>query len=116
MRDLIFKNFTSADKKRRVISSSETRDDQGIRSIVRRHFVYMVEEVCSQRLQRAESQVYVIKERNTKDKTEGFFCRVKGRMYINNDERLFLLYFSHSLKIKLAVIPENVEVGLNKGL
>ncbi|MCK9604022.1 MAG: hypothetical protein M0R66_06675 [Candidatus Omnitrophica bacterium] len=116
MKDLIFKNLTSADRKRRVISTSEVADSQGIRSIVRRHFVYMIKEAHAGRIQEPGSQVYVIKERNTRDKIESFFCRVKGHMYINNSEKLFLLYFSHSLKIKLAVIPENAEVGLNKGL
>lgn len=114
MKNLIFKNLTSADKKRKTISISEITDSQGIHSIVQRHFVYIAKEVYAERIQNSPSEVRIVKERNTRERRESFFCKVKGQVYISNNDRLFLICFLHSLKIELAVIAEGAEVEVNK--
>jgi len=105
MRDLLFKNLTSDDKKRRRISSSEIVDKQGMRSIIRRHFVCVVKELKDAKIEKPKPYLYVRKERSIKEKNEKFFCRIKGSIYAINQGRLFLVLYMHSLKIKLLALP-----------
>ena len=109
MRDLLFKNLTSTDKKRRIIASSEIVDKQGVRSIIRRHFICMLKEIKDEGLQKPLPYLYVIKEHNTKEQKEKFFCRIKGSIYAISNGRLFLIRFAHSLKINLATITQDLE-------
>ncbi len=109
MRDLLFKNLTSSDKKRRIIATSETVDKEGVRSIIQRHFVCIVKEIKDNNAQRPLSHLYVIKERSTKEQKERFFCRIKGSIYAISNDRLFLVLFAHSLKINLLTITQDVE-------
>lgn len=111
MRDLLYKNLTSNDKKRKIIASSETVDKQGVRSIIHRHFVYLVREIKENKFEKPLPYLYVLKERNIKQQREKFFCRIKGSIYAVNEGRLFLILFMHSLKINLIAMPERSEVS-----
>lgn len=108
MRDLLFKNLTSTDRKRKVLSSSEVIDKQGVRSIIRRHLVCMVKELnpnCE--VNKPLPYLYVLKEHNNREQREKFFCRIKGSLYAVSNGRLFLILFMHSLKITLVPIPQD---------
>ncbi|MCX5703364.1 MAG: hypothetical protein NT066_02565 [Candidatus Omnitrophica bacterium] len=107
MRDLLFKNLTSTDGRRKIIASSEIVDKKGVRSIIRRHFVCLVKEVNGQGMARPSSYLYVLKERNTKEQREKFFCRLKGSLYAISGHKIFLIIFMHSLRINLVGIPED---------
>jgi len=109
MRDLLFKNLTSQDKKRRIIASSEIIDNEGVRSIIRRHFVCILKEIEDNRMEKPLPYLYVIKERNTREQKEKFFCRIKGSVYAIHNGRMFLILFTHSLKIDLVSIAEDLE-------
>jgi len=106
MRDLLFKNFTSDDKKRKILASSEIMDKQGVRSIIHRHFICIVKEIKDKSLGQPLPYLYVLKEHNTREQKEKFFCRIKGSIYAINNGRLFLILFTHSLKINLMSIPK----------
>lgn len=106
MRDLLFRNLTSHNKKRRILASSEIMDKQGVRSIIHRHFVCIVKEIKDKELAKPEPYLYVLKERNSREQREKFFCRIKGSLYAVHKGRLFLILFMHSLKISLTPIPE----------
>jgi hypothetical protein len=104
MRDLLFKNLISTDKKRRIIASSEIIDREGVRSIIRRHFICMVREINDSKIHRPLPYLYVLKEHNTKEQKEKFFCRMKGSVLVVINGRLFLILFVHSLKINLVAL------------
>jgi hypothetical protein len=106
MRDLLFKNLTSSDHKRKIISSSEIADSQGIHSIIHRHFICMVKEVSSFDSSRPAPYLYVLKEHRTKEQKERFFCKVKGSVCVVHNERFYLVVFMHSLKIDLVANPQ----------
>lgn len=109
MRDLLFKNLTSSDRKKRIISSSEIVDRQGTRSIIHRHFACIVKEIQGQNnLEKPAPYLYVLKEHNTKKQKEKFFCRMKGSIYAVANGRLFLILFMHSLKIYLTSTPQDL--------
>lgn len=108
MRDLLFKNLVSSDRKKRIISSSEIADRYGVRSIIRRHFICMVKEVKNQNINKPEPYLYVLKKQDTKEQKQRFFCKVKGSICAVNKGELFLIIFMHSLKIDLVSNPQKV--------
>ena len=108
MRDLLFKNLTSQDKKRRVISSSEILDKEGVRSTVRRHFICIAREIKEKELEKPEPYLYVLKHRDTKERKERFFCRMKGSIFAVTKGKMYLILFMHSLKINLEAISGKV--------
>lgn len=107
MRDMLFKSLISEDKKRRILASSEIMDKQGVRSIIHRHFVCIAKEINDKELSKPKPYLYVLKEHNTKEQREKFFCRIKGSLYLVHKGRLFLIVFMHSLKISLAPSPQD---------
>jgi hypothetical protein len=113
MRDLFFKNHTSADNKRKIIASSETADSQGVRKTIRRHLVYIVKEIKdNQPIERPLPYIYLLKERNTKEQREKFLFKLKGSMQVLHKGRLFLILFMHTLSINLATIPSQDLINL----
>ena len=105
MRDLLFKNLTSSDKKRKIISSSEIADKEGLRNIIQRHFICIIKEVKGGQIEKPLPYLYVLKEHNTKAQREKFFCKLKGSIYAINKGRIYLILFMHSLKITLIPVP-----------
>ncbi len=109
MRDLVFKNLISGQKKRRIISSSETNAEDGVRSVIRRHFVYMVKDmVDGEQLNKPLPYLYVLKVKDSKEQKEKFFCRIKGSIYAKNQGKPVLVLFMHSLKITFAAASEGL--------
>jgi len=108
MRDLLFRNLTSLDRKRKILSSSEIFDKSGVRTIVRRHFMYIVREVQDQDVTKQSPALFVLKHRDTRSRTEKFFCRMKGSVYAVSKGKVYLVIFMHSLKITLVAIPEQM--------
>ena len=109
MRDLLFRNLTSLDRKRKILASSEIFDKSGVRTVVRRHFVYIVKELSPQEnVTKQPSYLFVLKVRNTKQLVEKFFCRMKGCVYAVSNNKVYAITFMHSLKICLTAIPEQL--------
>lgn len=106
MRDLLFKNLTSTDRKRKILCSMEVIDKQGVRSIIRRHLVCIVKELKDTAVKKPLPYLYILKEHNNIEQREKFFCRLKGSLYAISNGRLFLILFMHSLKITLIPIPQ----------
>jgi hypothetical protein len=111
MRDILFKNLTSMDKKRKIVCSSETVDKQGVRSVIKRHFVCMVKELIDGQMESSAPYLYVLKARNTKEQTERFFCRIKGSLFAVKDAKLYKILFMHSLKIDLTALPPDLVIN-----
>jgi hypothetical protein len=107
MRDLLFKNLTSQDHRRRIITSAETSEKEGVRSIIRRHFICSVKEVTNiTEKTRALPYVYVLKKRNTHSQSERFFCKIKSNLLAVHEGRLFLINFMHTLNIMLQAVEK----------
>jgi len=102
MRNLLFRNLTSGDKKKRVIASSEVTEREGIRSIINRHFVCIIKEVKdAATVKRPDPYLYVFKESNTRLRLQKFFCRIKGSIFTVSKGKIYLVLYMHSLKICL---------------
>ena len=101
MRDLIHKNITSTNRKKRVISSYETREYQGVHTTIRRRFICKVIEIENTPKNRTSPQVYVCRNCNHNQQRESFLCRMKASLYAKSNGKLFLVLFGHSLRIDL---------------
>jgi hypothetical protein len=101
MRDLVFKNLTSPDRRKKMISSCEIDRKQGMLTIIRRHFIYKVIEIKGALKEKPISQIYIRRICNRVKKQESFFCRLKGGLYAKSNGRVYLILFGHSLKIDL---------------
>jgi len=102
MRDLLYRNLTSPNKNRRIITSSEIADKEGIRTVIQRHFIYIVKKINGKIPPRPKPYLYVLKEKSRKKQMEKFFCKIKGGFYIINNGTPALVLFTHSLKINLS--------------
>jgi hypothetical protein len=109
MRNLLFKNLTSNDKRRKIIVSSEIVDKKGVRSVTHRHFVCLIKEAQDGKISSPQPYVYVLKKHNSKDQTGRFFCKIKGNMHIAVDKQVFLVVFMHTLRISLKLVHEAVK-------
>ena len=102
MRDLLYKNLTSDDKRRKIIASSEISDKEGVRSVINRHFIWLVKEVKDCDIEaKPASSIYVLKEKNTRECKQKYVCRIKGSIYAIAGSKIFLIMYMHSLKIHL---------------
>lgn len=108
MRDLVFKNMVSGEKRRRIICTSEIVEKEGLTSIIHRHFVYMVKEVEDKKAARPSPYLYVLKEHNDKERKEKFFCRIKGSVNVIKDGKIFLILYMHSLKITFKPLAQDI--------
>ncbi len=108
MRDLVFKNLTSSDKKRKIISSCETMEQRGVRTNIYRHLLCRVQEVTDTSAMLPKANLYVVKKHDTRLKLEEFYCRIKGSMYMVTNSKTFLIAFVHSLRIDLKAIQHSV--------
>ncbi|MCM8796863.1 MAG: hypothetical protein NC923_03170 [Candidatus Omnitrophica bacterium] len=109
MRDLVFKNLVSRDRRKRIIASSEITDKGKVRNIIRRHFIYMVKEVKNENdFSPISPYLYILKERQTREHKEKFFCRFKGSIYAVSGKKNYLILFMHSLKIELFKLSEEI--------
>ena len=101
MRDLLYKNLTSPNRGRKIITSSEVVDKEGVHSVVRRHFAYIVRPIKSSDEVKTKPYLYVLKERNTQAKREHFFCKMKGSILAVNQGKLMHILFLHTLSVEL---------------
>jgi hypothetical protein len=105
MRDLLFKNLTSVDNKRKVLACAEIVDSAGVRTTVRRHFIYMVREIAQKPAKMDEPYLLVEKVHDTKRRIERFFCKMKGSIIASYNNRLYHIRFMHTLNISLCALP-----------
>ena len=100
MRNLVFKNLTSQDRRKKIISSCETMDKEGMRTVVRRRFICKMFEIKTKLKQKPLPQLYLYRVCNRAQQQESFSYRMKASLYLENQGRLFLVLFGHSLKIE----------------
>jgi hypothetical protein len=108
MRDLFFKNLTSADRKKKVLACEEIIDNAGVRTIVRRHFIYIAREIPKKPVKSEEPYLSVVKIRDNKRKIERFICKMKGSIIASYNTKLFHIRFMHTLNINLFALPNGL--------
>ena len=111
MRELVFKNLTSGDKKRRDLFISETIEKNGIKTMTQRHSIYVInghnifvnpEELIQWKTKACMNNrrhVFIFKKRNTKEKKDSFVCDVVGKFYAVIKNEVYSIGFKHSFEI-----------------
>ena len=112
MRELLFKNITSEDKKRRDLYVSETFERNGIQTTTQRHYTYIIggcnkfntlEELAEWKkaigVNGEKRHIFVVKKHDTKLKKDIFVCDVIGRFYAVVDQDIYSIAFKHSFEI-----------------
>ncbi len=120
MRELVFKNLTSEDKRRRDLYISETLDKNGVKTITRRHSVYIIgkrskvkdeKELMQHKIQAPTNttnrHVFIFKKRKTKLKKDSCICEVVGKFYAVVKNDLYSVAFKHSFEIDFLFAKNN---------
>jgi hypothetical protein len=102
MRELLLKNLTSLNKKRKILSLSEVSRNNGILTKVNRRFIYLVKEMSQIGNAQEKPEFFIFKNHNSKLRQERFNLRIKGNFYVACNERIYLVSYCHSLKIRVS--------------
>ena len=107
MRDMVFKNLTSVDKRKRVLWASETINEDGILTKIHKYLIYIIKEVPREDAHKTDRpEIFIQKCRDNKEKTEKFHIKIKGGVYCMSKEKCFFVIFCHTLKIDLCQSSE----------
>lgn len=112
MRELLFKNITSDNKKRKDLYVSETVEKNGITTTTQRHSTYIIG-ACNKFNTLEElgewkkaigpgankRHVFIIKKRDTKLNKDIFICDLVGRFYAVTGCDIYSIAFKHSFEI-----------------
>jgi hypothetical protein len=101
MRDLLFRNLTSQEKKRRRLSLSESVNQDGMSARSQRHIVYSIQEVQDTNKILEKPVLSVIKLHDSRVKVDRLFCKMKGKIFALHEGKIYLVSFVHTLKIEL---------------
>ncbi|MCM8791898.1 MAG: hypothetical protein NC826_01950 [Candidatus Omnitrophica bacterium] len=105
MRQIIFKNLTSPDRRKKIIVNNELFEKSGVRTSISRHLICLVRKVNPQeKIIQPVPYLYILKECNHQKQLERFIFRFKGSIYTISGDNLYLITFLHSLKIHMNVL------------
>lgn len=112
MRELLFKNIISGNKKRKDLYVSETVDNNGITTTTQRHSTYILgpcskfktlEELAEWKKtvnpNAHKRHIFIIKKRDTKLKKDIFMCDIIGRLYAVTGCDIYSVAFKHSFEV-----------------
>ncbi len=112
MRELLFKNITSGNKKRKDLYVSETFDKDGITTMTQRHSTYIIgacnkfnklEEVLEWKKtvgsNAGKRHIFIIKKHDTKLNKDMFICDVIGKFYAVTGCDIYSVAFKHSFEV-----------------
>ena len=115
MKELLFKDITSEDKKRKDLYVSETIDKDGITTTTQRHSTYILggrnnfktlEEMANWKktigLNANKRHIFIIKKRDTKLGKDMFICDIVGRFYAVSGFDIYSIAFKHSFEVDFA--------------
>ncbi len=112
MREMVFKNLTSENKRKKDIYITEMVEQNGIKTVTCRHSVYMVgghskakdiNELLKYKdnpsMNCAKRHVFIFKKQDTLHKKESFVCDVVGKFYAVVKSDIYSIAFKHSFEI-----------------
>ena len=117
MRELVFKNLTSENRRKKDLYITETVETSGVKTITRRHSVYIVsdhnkfknpKELLKYKdntsMNYTKRHVFIFKKQDTKHKKESFVCDVVGKFYAVVKSDIYSIAFKHSFEIDFLTI------------
>jgi len=112
MRELLFKNITSENKKRKDLFVSETFDQNGVTTTTQRRSTYIIgacnkfknlEELLAWKKSvgpnAGRRHVFIIKKRDTVLNKDAFICDIIGKFYAVFQCDIYSVAFKHSFEV-----------------
>jgi len=111
MREIVFKNFTSSDNRKKSTSATEILRHQNILVESCRETRYLVKNsITNPRLLKnhllKKPEVFISRNFDTHDKTKKFSWKIKGEMFINYDSKIFPVNYEHSFTLEVVDLVE----------
>lgn len=116
MRQLLFKNLTSQNTRRRILSICETVSHNGTKLMIQRRNTYTLksrihiksasdvkklEATYGNQAPFSDRRLHLIRKYNQKTGENKLFCRAHGLLYIVMNDDVLLIAFTNSLKISM---------------
>lgn len=105
-REILFKNLSTNDRKRRVFSSCVVDENPNFVTTTERKYVYLIRKVLNKGKSLAP-QVHIKNERDSVSQEHKFNCLIKGGFYAANSQDLFHIRYAHSLEIVIKSQPQH---------
>jgi hypothetical protein len=105
MRDILFKELTSIDKRKRLFSICEAIEKDGILTKLERKSIYIIKEKEQIKELKNPPRISIFKVCNTQRQEERLSWKIVGNFYVATEEKVFYIIFIHSFKIEAAVSP-----------
>lgn len=101
VREIMYRNLTSAKNKRRVISVSEKSENKDVITRIHRAFIYIVSREVEAVEDLPAPVFFITKNYHTKTREEKFSFRVKGVFYVIKGNSFLMVHFCHSLRVDI---------------
>ena len=116
MREMIFKNLTTASSRKKDISVEEIVRKNGLVSSTKKRSTYFVREahkvkskeelsewITKRKLDPTSNKKFfhILRECSTKDNRDKLLCKMRGAFYIISGQNVYNIVFVHTIKIKL---------------
>jgi len=112
MKEVLFKNLTSEDASRKLLSMSETTSQDGMNIMTYRRCTYRLKKRIrisnfhnlkeyGENKQAPKKHFYIIKKRNSMTGEEKLFYGSKGMLYIVTEDYLYQIAFTNLLKVNM---------------
>jgi len=111
MREMIYKNLTSDNKRRKDLFISETTEKNGVKTVTQRHSIYIInghnkfddpKELAHWKNKApvsARRHIFIFKKHDTKEKKDSFVCDVVGKFYAVIKNEVYSIGFKHSFEV-----------------
>ncbi len=118
MRELLYKNFSSRDHKKRDVFVSETVTKNGIRACSERRCLYFIQDkieinnatdlkklmAIKKKNQDNHKHFHILKEHDTKAGEDKLICKLMGTFYAVVGKTIYCIVYIHSFKIKFTAV------------
>ena len=112
MKEVLFKNLTSEDASRKLLSMSETTSQDGMNIMTYKRCTYRLKKRIrisdlhdfkeyDENKQPQKKHFYIIKKRDSRTGEEKLFCGSKGILYIVAEDYLYHIAFTNLLKVNM---------------
>jgi hypothetical protein len=99
VKEILYKNLSSIDRKRRLFSSCVVNEADNLIITTERKYVYLVKKTLESAKEEIPTHVFIRRARSDKSHVRHFSCVLKGGFYVNTPFAQYLIRYAHCLRI-----------------
>jgi len=119
MREILFKNLTGSNHRKRDLTIKEIVTRNGMSATVERRCVYFVRNIVKVKdssdlksleelkigdeIARKKPEFHILRKYDEATGDDKLICKVSGKFYVISDNKVYCIAFVHSFKIRLEV-------------